>query len=186
MERAAAGSYGEDSEIIGKLFGILAFAKFDRGSGPFICGYMGEAGPDGLHEGYMICPMYGADANCTVIYSRAVPPSANDRPGESRNGGSTPSGGASTVAQASTDTAALADALEKADWSGVSIGNKVMLKGAIEILRSVAPAQAAPDPERVTTAIYTAQGLYLSPADAKKAAYAAIAAMSGGLPKHQG
>jgi hypothetical protein len=48
------------------------------------------------------------------------------------------------LAQASTDTAALADALEKADWSGVSIGNKVMLKGAIEILRSVAPAQAPP------------------------------------------
>jgi hypothetical protein len=30
----------------------------------------------------------------------------------------------------------LADALEKSDWSGVSIGNKVMLKSAIEILRS--------------------------------------------------
>jgi hypothetical protein len=72
MEKAAAGAYGEDSEIIGKLFGILAFAKFDQGAGPFICGYMGKPGSDGLHERYMICPMYGADANCTAIYSRTV------------------------------------------------------------------------------------------------------------------
>jgi uncharacterized membrane protein len=48
------------------------------------------------------------------------------------------------VARSSTDTTALADALEKADWSGVSIGNKVMLKGAIEILRSIGVAQAPP------------------------------------------
>jgi dihydroorotate dehydrogenase len=44
----------------------------------------------------------------------------------------------------STDIEKLADALEKADWSGVSIGNKVMLKGAIEILRSIGVAQAPP------------------------------------------
>jgi hypothetical protein len=72
MERAASGAYGEDSEAIGKLVGVLANAKFDHGTGPFICGYMGKPGPDGLHDGYMICPMYGADANCTAIYSRAA------------------------------------------------------------------------------------------------------------------
>jgi hypothetical protein len=29
--------------------------------GPFICGVMGEAGVDGLHRGYLVCPAYGSD-----------------------------------------------------------------------------------------------------------------------------
>lgn len=42
----------------------------------------------------------------------------------------------------------LADALEKADWSNTSIGNKVLIKGAIENFRSAAlPEQAGPSRE---------------------------------------
>ncbi len=48
------------------------------------------------------------------------------------------------VDRSSSDIIALADALEKSDWSGVSIGNKVMLNGAIEILRSIGVAQGLP------------------------------------------
>jgi hypothetical protein len=44
--------------------------------------------------------------------AQALPPSANDRPGESRNGGSTPSGGASTVAQTQREIERLRKALE--------------------------------------------------------------------------
>lgn len=71
LSRAGSGSYGEDSELIGKVFGVIANAKFDQGTGPFICGTLGKAGPDGLHDGYLICPMFGADANCTAAYKRS-------------------------------------------------------------------------------------------------------------------
>jgi len=46
------------------------------------------------------------------------------------------------------DRQELADALERADWSGVSIGNKEMLKGAIAALRTASPAA---DREEVAT-----------------------------------
>jgi hypothetical protein len=72
MEKAAVGSYGEESELIGKLAGIIHAAKVESGSwGPFICGTMGKVGPDGLHDGYLICPAFGADANCTAHFKRA-------------------------------------------------------------------------------------------------------------------
>lgn len=74
LEKAGTGAYGEDSDLIGKVFGILANAKFDHGTGPFICGAMGKMGSDGLHEGYIICPMYGADANVSAIFMRSNRP----------------------------------------------------------------------------------------------------------------
>lgn len=70
IERASAGAYGEDSEMIGKLAGLFGAAKFDRSWGPFICGANGEPGSDGLHKSYSICPCYGADFRCTAIYKR--------------------------------------------------------------------------------------------------------------------
>lgn len=82
MARASAGGYGADSELIGKLAGVLISAKFDRGVGPFICGTVGQEGPDGLFEGYRICPCYGADYRCTVTYirnrERHMPVTADD------------------------------------------------------------------------------------------------------------
>lgn len=70
MRRAAEGGYGEDSEFIGKLAGLLASAKFDHGWGPFICGTLGEADASGLCAGYLICPSYGADHRSTQAYMR--------------------------------------------------------------------------------------------------------------------
>lgn len=70
MERAAAGSYGPESALIGKIAGLLVSAKFDHGLGPFICGTLGIEGDDGLHDGYLICPSYGADAGATQAYMR--------------------------------------------------------------------------------------------------------------------
>ena len=61
----------KNSDVIGKLAGLFMAAKFDRSWGPFICGTMGAMGPDGLHDGYLICPTYGADAQCTAHFSRA-------------------------------------------------------------------------------------------------------------------
>ena len=55
-EKAAAGAYGEDSAIIGKMVGILMAAEFEKSWGPFICGTMGAVGSDGLHDGYLILP----------------------------------------------------------------------------------------------------------------------------------
>jgi hypothetical protein len=71
IERASSGAYGEDSTDIAKVFGWLVAVKFDEGAGPFICGTVGKQGGDGLHDGYMVCPTYGADANCTAIFMRA-------------------------------------------------------------------------------------------------------------------
>lgn len=65
IEKASSGAYGEDSETIAKVFGWVATVKFDMGIGPFICGTVGKEGSDGLHEGYLICPTYGVDANMT-------------------------------------------------------------------------------------------------------------------------
>ena len=70
MEKAAAGAYGEESELIGKIAGLWNAVKFDWGWGPFICGAIGAAGPDGLHDGYLVCPCYGADVQCTDTYVR--------------------------------------------------------------------------------------------------------------------
>jgi hypothetical protein len=70
IERASAGAYGEDSEFIGKLAGLFNTAVFDKSAGPFICGAHGEQGPDGLHKAYAICPCYGADVQCTTMYTR--------------------------------------------------------------------------------------------------------------------
>jgi hypothetical protein len=47
---AGAGAFGEDSDLIGKVFGALQAIAFYNGSGPFICGTLGKAGPDGLHR----------------------------------------------------------------------------------------------------------------------------------------
>ena len=66
--KAAEGGYGEYFDVIGKLAGLFMATKFDQSWGPFIyCGTMGAMGPDGLHDGYLICPTYGADAQCTRI-----------------------------------------------------------------------------------------------------------------------
>lgn len=70
IERAAAGAYGEDSYMIGKLAGLFGAAKFEKSWGPFICGANGEPGTDGLHESYLICPCYGADVGSTATYRR--------------------------------------------------------------------------------------------------------------------
>ena len=70
IEKASAGAYGEESELIGKIAGLWNAVKFDQSWGPFICGAIGEMGQDGLHEGYSICPCYGADAMCMGLYVR--------------------------------------------------------------------------------------------------------------------
>jgi hypothetical protein len=70
LARSAEGAYGEDSDAIGKLAGLLFAEKFDQSWGPFICGTMGKQGPDGLHDGYLICPTYGADVQCTAHFKR--------------------------------------------------------------------------------------------------------------------
>ena len=72
LERAARGGYGEDSSAIGKLAGIVRAANFESGFGPFICGTIGPRGPDGLHDGYFICPAYGADAKTTAAFKRTA------------------------------------------------------------------------------------------------------------------
>jgi hypothetical protein len=70
IAKASDGAYGEDSDLIGKMAGLIQAAHFDKTWGPFICGTMGEIGPDGLHQGYSICPAYGADFRCTALYKR--------------------------------------------------------------------------------------------------------------------
>lgn len=72
LTKAAQGVYGEDSALIGKVFGLLVAANFDKGTGPFICGTLGKQGPDGLHDGYQICPMFGADVRATTAFMRKV------------------------------------------------------------------------------------------------------------------
>ena len=72
MARASAGAYGADSAIIAKLAGVLISARFDHGAGPFICGTVGGRGPDGLYDGYCVCPSYGADNRCTAVYMRKL------------------------------------------------------------------------------------------------------------------
>jgi len=67
MQRAQDGTYGEDSELIAKLAGLVMAAKFELGWGPFICGVVGKE-LDGLHEAYIICPSYGADVGCSAVY----------------------------------------------------------------------------------------------------------------------
>ncbi len=64
LERAAAGKYGEDSDAIGKLAGIVRAMTFERSFGPFICGV--------VKDGYLICPAYGADARETALYRRVT------------------------------------------------------------------------------------------------------------------
>ncbi len=70
IEKASTGAYGEESEYIGKLAGALMAAKFDMSWGPFICGAHGEQDVNGMHESYAICPCYGADVQCTVMYTK--------------------------------------------------------------------------------------------------------------------
>lgn len=72
LVKSAQGAYGEDSHLIGKVFGLLSAVKFDQGTGPFICGALGKQGSDGLHSGYLICPMFGADVQATAIYMRKI------------------------------------------------------------------------------------------------------------------
>ncbi len=70
LERASDGKYGEDSDVIAKMAGILINVKFESGAGPFICGALGAKGPDGLHDMYVVCPMYGVDVQCSATYRR--------------------------------------------------------------------------------------------------------------------
>ncbi len=65
LERAAVGAYGEDSDAIGKLAGIVRAMTFEQSFGPFICGVAGD-------DGYLICPTYGADAGETALYRRVT------------------------------------------------------------------------------------------------------------------
>lgn len=74
MAKATAGAYGEESELIGKIAGLINAATFDKSAGPFICGAIGKQGKDGMHMGYMICPTYGADSRCTGMFMRSLPP----------------------------------------------------------------------------------------------------------------
>lgn len=82
IEAASAQAYGEDSEAIAKIVGWFAAIQFDKGAGPFICGTIGAQGGDGLHDGYLICPTYGADIQCTAIFTRGPQVSPN---GEARH-----------------------------------------------------------------------------------------------------
>jgi len=69
IENASAGAYGPDSMIIGKMAGLIQASQFDgKLGGPFICGTVGAENPDGLHDGYLICPAFGADVSCTTAY----------------------------------------------------------------------------------------------------------------------
>jgi hypothetical protein len=70
IEKASAGAYGPESEFIGKIAGLWSVVGFNQSWGPFICGAHGDAGVDGLHEAYAICPCYGADDRCTGLYVR--------------------------------------------------------------------------------------------------------------------
>jgi hypothetical protein len=71
MSKASAGEYGEDSAIIGQMAGLCNVALYDKvWATPFICGTMGPEPDDGLHDGYMICPAYGVDANCIRMYKK--------------------------------------------------------------------------------------------------------------------
>ena len=70
MSKASAGAYGEDSELIGKIAGLMSTAIYDKTWVPFICGTIGPDPPDGLHDGYMICPAFGADHQCTRMYRK--------------------------------------------------------------------------------------------------------------------
>jgi len=49
---------------------ILSSIIPDRVPGPFISGVVGEEGEDGLHDGYVICPMYGSDPQCSAVFKR--------------------------------------------------------------------------------------------------------------------
>lgn len=81
-DKASAGEYGEDSETIAKLAGLFLAATWDRNWGPFIAGTLGKRRPDGLHEGYVICPCYGADIRESMHYLRADPSKSHeDSPG---------------------------------------------------------------------------------------------------------
>lgn len=68
LEKAARGEYGEDSEFIGKLAGVIRSITFENGYGPFICGTIGQKQANGHYEGYVICPCYGADAECSKVF----------------------------------------------------------------------------------------------------------------------
>jgi hypothetical protein len=51
LASAGAGAYGEDSDLIGKVFGVvMATVLVNKGAGPFICGTLRKPGTDGLHE----------------------------------------------------------------------------------------------------------------------------------------
>lgn len=67
-----------DRERADTLQRILSSIAPDKVPGPFICGAVGEAGPDGLHDAYMICPTYGADARCTAVFRRVTEGGSDD------------------------------------------------------------------------------------------------------------
>jgi hypothetical protein len=43
---------------------------YTSSSHPFICGTIGDIGHNGLHDGYIICPAYGVDAQCSEVFVR--------------------------------------------------------------------------------------------------------------------
>lgn len=72
IEKASADHYGLESGIIGKLAGIIQASQFDGNlGGPFICCTVGKEGSDGLHDGYLICPAFGANAACTTVFMKS-------------------------------------------------------------------------------------------------------------------
>jgi hypothetical protein len=74
---------------------------------------------------------------------------------------------------------ALADWIDGVRGAPASVDDLVRWSGlARSLANGVSAQRPLPDPDKVAAAIYTAPGLYLSPADSKKAAIAAIEAMS--------
>jgi hypothetical protein len=80
LQGAAAGKYGDDSDHIGKLAGLLMAARFEQGYGPFICGVCGEKQPDGHYEAYIICPAFGADVGSSAVFRRVNTPPCHPNP----------------------------------------------------------------------------------------------------------
>ena len=73
LASAGAGAYGEDSDLIGKVFGVvMATVLVNKGAGPFICGTLRKPGTDGLHEGSELPDLClvldkGLPAGCTKV-----------------------------------------------------------------------------------------------------------------------
>jgi len=56
-------------EVLKKIF---IHSNPERSGAYFICGETGDKDANGMPEGIMVCPAYGADVNTTVMYKRIV------------------------------------------------------------------------------------------------------------------